>query len=163
MKKPNNIVNWGVIMENTLVLLKPDAVARGVCGEIIARFEKRGLKIIGMKMLHLSKEQAAVHYSEHQDKPFFNELVHFIISGPLVAIALHGENAVKLVRTMMGSTNPLDAAPGTIRGDFATKMKNNIIHGSDGSVSAQREISIFFNESELYKEVTYEGLYKDRG
>ncbi|MBP2625656.1 MAG: Nucleoside diphosphate kinase [Firmicutes bacterium] len=150
-------------MENTLVLLKPDAVAKGVCGEIIARFEKRGIKIIGMKMLYLSRAQAAIHYSEHQDKPFFDELVNFIISGPLVAIALQGENVVKLVRTMMGSTNPLEAAPGTIRGDLATNIKNNIIHGSDGPVSAKREINIYFNDSELCKEVAYESLYKDRG
>jgi len=140
-------------MENTLVLLKPDAVAKGVCGEIIARFEKRGLKIIGLKMLQLSREQATIHYSEHQGKPFFHELVTFIISGPLVAIALQGENAVKVVRTMMGSTNPLDAAPGTIRGDLAITIRNNIIHGSDGSVSAKREIEVFFNDSELCNEV----------
>ena len=149
-------------MENTLVLLKPDAVAKGVCGEIIARFEKRGLKIIGLKMLQLSREQATIHYSEHQGKPFFHELVTFIISGPLVAIALQGENAVKVVRTMMGSTNPLDAAPGTIRGDLAITIRNNIIHGSDGIVSAKREIKVFFNDSELCKEVAYESLYKDR-
>jgi len=150
-------------MENTLVLLKPDAVAKGVCGEIIARFEKRGLKIIGMKMLQLSKEQAAMHYDEHQDKPFFNELVNFIISGPLVAMIVHGENAIKLVRTMMGPTNPFDAAPGTIRGDLATTIRNNIIHGSDGIVSAEREINNFFNNSEICKGVAYESLYKDRG
>lgn len=137
-------------MENILILLKPDAVAKGVCGEIIARFEKRGLKIIGMKMLQLSKEQAEVHYNEHRGKPFFEELVTFITSGPLVALAIRGENAVKLVRTMMGTTNPLDAAPGTIRGDFAINMRNNIIHGSDGPMSAEREIKIFFNQSELY-------------
>jgi len=140
-------------MENTLVLLKPDAVAKGVCGEIIARFEKRGLKIIGLKMLQLSREQATIHYSEHQGKPFFHELVTFITSGPVVAIALQGENAVKVVRTMMGSTNPLDATPGTIRGDLAITIRNNIIHGSDGIVSAKREIKVFFNDSELCKEV----------
>ena len=139
-------------MENTLVLLKPDAVFKGVCGEIIARFERRGLKIIGLKMLQLSREEAAIHYSDHQDKPFFNELVDFITSGPLVAITLRGENAVKVVRTMMGSTNPSDAAPGTIRGDLATNIRNNIIHGSDGIVSAQREINIFFNDNELCSE-----------
>lgn len=105
-------------MEKTLVLLKPDAVAKGVCGEIIARFEKRGLKIVGLKMLHLSTEQATEHYSEHQGKPFFEELVRFIISGPLVAMVVCGENAVKLTRAMMGATNPLDAAPGTIRRRF---------------------------------------------
>lgn len=137
------------IMENTLVLLKPDAVAKGVCGEVIARFEKRGLKIIGMKMIQLSREQGASHYSEHHDKPFFNELVNFIISGPLVAMTIRGENAIKLVRTMMGATNPLEAAPGTIRGDLAINIQNNIIHGSDGPDSARREINIYFNDSEL--------------
>lgn len=137
-------------MENTLILLKPDAVFRGVCGDIIARFEKRGLKIIGMKMLQLSKEQAAMHYSEHQGKAFYEELVMFITSGPLVAIVLRGENAIKLTRAMMGTTNPLNAAPGTIRGDFATTMENNIIHGSDGTISAEREIKNFFTTNELY-------------
>lgn len=137
-------------MENTLILLKPDAVAKGVCGEVITRFEKRGLKIIGMKMLQLSKEQAAVHYAEHQGKPFFEELAAFITSGPLIAIVVRGENAVKLSRNMMGATNPADAAPGTIRGDFAINMRNNIIHGSDGPLSAEREIKIFFNDYELY-------------
>lgn len=137
-------------MENTLVLLKPDAVAKGVCGEIIARFEKRGLKIIGMKMLQLSREEAAIHYSEHQDKPFFEELVCFITSGPLIAMVLNGENAIKLARTMMGKTNPLEAAPGTIRGDFAINVKNNMIHGSDSLASAKREIKLFFNDIKLY-------------
>jgi len=136
-------------VENTLVLLKPDAVARGLCGEIIARFERRGLKIIGMKMLQLSREQGVSHYSEHKDKPFFDDLVIFITSGPLVAMVIRGENAIKLVRTMMGVTNPVDAAPGTIRGDFATIMRNNIIHGSDGIVSAEREINIYFKSNEL--------------
>jgi len=135
-------------MENTLVLLKPDAVAKGVCGEIITRFEKRGLKIIGMKMMHLSRKQAALHYSEHQGKAFFDELVDFIVSGPLVAMIICGENAVKLVRTMMGPTNPFDAVPGTIRGDLATNIRYNIIHGSDSPVSAEREIAVFFTESE---------------
>ena len=141
-------------MESTLVLLKPDAVAKGVCGEIIARFEKRGLTIIGLKMMHLSREEAIEHYSEHQGKAFFDELVNFIISGPLVAAVLHGENAIKLVRTMMGATNPVDAAPGTVRGDLATNLRNNIIHGSDSPASAQREINGFFNDIELCKEVS---------
>lgn len=136
-------------MENTLVLLKPDAVAKGVCGEIITRFERRGLKIIGLKMLQLSREQGENHYSEHQSKPFFDELVDFITSGPLVAMIVQGENAIKLVRTMMGATNPVEAAPGTIRGDFATMIRSNIIHGSDGIVSAEREIIIYFKDSEL--------------
>ena len=136
-------------VENTLVLLKPDAVAKGLCGEIIARFERRGLKIIGMKMLQLSREQGANHYNEHEGKPFFEELVTFITSGPLVAMVIRGENAIKLVRTMMGTTNPADSAPGTIRGDLATTMRSNIIHGSDGMASAQREITIYFKTNEL--------------
>lgn len=145
-------------MENTLILLKPDAVAKGVCGEVIARFEKRGLKIIGMKMLQLSKEQAYDHYSEHRGKIFFDELVAFITSGPLVAIAVRGENAIKLSRTMMGATNPADAMPGTIRGDFAINMRNNIIHGSDGVSSAERELKIFFQDHELYERDSLKGL-----
>lgn len=136
-------------IEKTLILLKPDAVAKGVCGEIITRFEKRGLKMLGVKMLLLSREQAERHYSEHQGKPFFEELVHFITSGPLIAMVLNGENAIKLTRTMMGKTNPLEAAPGTIRGDFAINVRNNIIHGSDSDVSAEREIKLFFSDSEL--------------
>lgn len=137
-------------MEKTLVLLKPDAVDRGVCGDIIARFEKRGLTIIGLKMVQLSKEQAAIHYMEHEGKPFLEELINFITSGPLIAIVLQGENVIKLTRTMMGVTNPADALPGTIRGDFATNLRKNIIHGSDGPISAEREIKIFFTDHELY-------------
>ncbi|WP_378955475.1 nucleoside-diphosphate kinase [Pelosinus sp. sgz500959] len=137
-------------MEKTLLLLKPDAVVRGVCGEIIARFEQRGLKPIGIKMLQLSKEQAEIHYAEHQGKVFFEELVQFITSGPLIAMVVCGENAIKLTRMMMGATNPLDAPAGTIRGDYATTMRRNIIHGSDGPTSAAREIKIFFEDHELF-------------
>ena len=137
-------------VENTLILLKPDAVDRGLCGEIIARFERRGLKILGMKMLKLSKEQAEIHYIEHLGKPFLPELIDFITSGPLVAMVLQGENAIKLARNMMGVTNPLDALPGTIRGDFSTSVRKNVIHGSDGPASAEREIKIYFAESEIY-------------
>lgn len=137
-------------MEKTLLLLKPDAVVKGVCGEIIARFERRGLKPIGMKMLQLSREQAEIHYAEHQGKVFFEELIEFITSGPLIAIVLCGENVIKLARVMMGATNPLDALAGTIRGDYATTMRSNIIHGSDGPISAEREIKIFFEDHELF-------------
>lgn len=137
-------------VERTLILLKPDAVDRGLCGQIIARFEKRGLKICGMKMLQLSKEQAENHYIEHQGKPFLTDLIHFITSGPLLAMVLEGENVIKLARTMMGTTNPLDALPGTIRGDFSTNVRKNVIHGSDGLLSAQREIKIYFDEKEMY-------------
>lgn len=136
-------------MEKTLVLLKPDAVSRGLCGDIIARFEKRGLGISGMKMLRLSQEQAKEHYIEHDGKPFLGDLLTFITSGPLVALILEGENVIKLARTMMGVTNPFDSAPGTIRGDFATNVRYNVIHGSDSPSSAEREIKIFFNEDEI--------------
>lgn len=136
-------------MEKTLILLKPDAVVKGVCGQIIDRFEKRGFKIIGLKMLQLSKELAETHYQDHRNKPFFQELVTFIISGPLIAMVISGENSIKATRTMMGLTNPLDAAPGTIRGDFALNVRNNIIHGSDSLESAEKEIQTFFTDSEL--------------
>lgn len=136
-------------METTLVLIKPDGVAKAVCGEIINRFERRGLKIRGMKLIKLSQELAEKHYEEHKEKPFFGGLVDFITSGPLVALAISGENAVKVVRTMMGTTNPADAAPGTIRGDFALSISHNIVHGSDSTTSAERELAIFFAANEL--------------
>lgn len=137
-------------MEKTLLLLKPDAISKGVCGQIIDRFEKRGFKIAAMKMLQLSKDQAEIHYQEHTEKPFFQELVNFIISGPLIAMVITGENTIKASRSMMGATNPIDAVAGTIRGDFALNIRNNIIHGSDSLISAEREIKNFFNENELY-------------
>ena len=137
-------------MEKTLLLLKPDAITKGVCGQIIDRFEKRGFKIAAMKMLQLTKDQAEIHYQEHTEKPFFQELVNFIISGPLVAMVIIGENTIKASRSMMGATNPIDAVAGTIRGDFALNIRNNIIHGSDSLISAEREIKNFFNENELY-------------
>ncbi len=137
-------------MERTLLLLKPDAVTKGVCGQIIDRFEKRGFKIAAMKMLQLTKEQAEFHYQEHAKKPFFQELVDFIISGPLIAMVIAGENTIKASRNMMGSTNPIDATAGTIRGEFALNIRNNIIHGSDSLASAEREIKNFFNENEIY-------------
>ena len=136
-------------MENTLVLVKPDGVKKGVIGEIIRRFEQRGLQIAALKMLRLSEEKAKIHYEEHKEKPFFGELVELITSGPIVAMVLRGEKAVKVVRTMMGATNSAEAAPGTIRGDFALTMSQNIIHGSDSEQSASREIKIYFEESEI--------------
>jgi nucleoside-diphosphate kinase len=135
--------------EKTLVLLKPDAVHRKLCGEIISRFERKGLSLVAMKLLTLTAEAAATHYEEHLGKPFYQSLIEFITSGPVVAIVLSGPNAVKLVRTMMGPTNPDTAPPGTIRGDYATVMSRNIVHGSDSSASAQREIAIYFTEQEL--------------
>ncbi len=139
-----------IVTEKTLLLLKPDAITKGVCGQIIDRFEKRGFKIAAMKMLQLTKDQAEIHYQEHTEKPFFQELVNFIISGPLIAMVITGENTIKASRSMMGATNPIDAVAGTIRGDFALNIRNNIIHGSDSLISAEREIKNFFNENELY-------------
>lgn len=137
-------------MERTLVLIKPDGVRRALCGEIIRRFEQRGLRIAAMKLCRLSRETAERHYAEHIGKPFFPSLVEFITSGPVVALVLQGESAIQAVRSMMGRTNPLEAAPGTIRGDFALTMSNNVVHGSDGSVSAEREIGNFFSAEEIY-------------
>jgi len=136
-------------MEKTLVLVKPDGVAKGLTGEIIARFERRGLTVAALKMLRLTRAKAEIHYAEHKERPFFGELVAFITSGPIVAMVVSGENAVKVVRTMMGPTNPVDAAPGTIRGDFALSIATNIIHGSDSPASSAREIEIYFTPDEL--------------
>ncbi|SMC56335.1 nucleoside-diphosphate kinase [Sporomusa malonica] len=138
------------ISENTLVLLKPDTVLRKLCGEILSRFERKGLTLTALKMLKLTPEMAAEHYREHIGKPFYPDLVEFITSGPIVALVLTGPNAIKTVRTMMGPTNPVDAPPGTIRGDYATVMSNNIVHGSDSLTSAQREIAIYFTDQEMF-------------
>jgi nucleoside-diphosphate kinase len=138
-------------MEKTLVLVKPDGVAKGLTGEIVSRFERRGLVVSALKMLRLSRDKAEVHYGEHRARPFFGELVDFITSGPIVAMVVKGENAVRVVRSMMGTTNPADSAPGTIRGDFALNISNNIIHGSDSVESANREIAIYFTENEIVK------------
>ncbi len=137
-------------MERTLVLVKPDGVERRLSGEIIARFERRGLKIVALKLCRMTREMAERHYAEHAGKPFFAGLVEFITSGPIVAMIVEGENAIKAVRTMMGATNPLDSMPGTIRGDFALTMSNNVIHGSDGPESAAREMTTFFSATEIF-------------
>lgn len=139
----------GGTIESTLVLLKPDAVQRKICGEIISRFERKGLTLAALKLLVLSPETAAKHYEEHLGKPFYPALIEFITSGPIMAMVLSGPSAVKVVRTMMGTTNPVDAMPGTIRGDYAIVMSSNIVHGSDSIASAQREIAIYFTEQEL--------------
>ena len=131
-------------VERTLVLLKPDAVRRGLCGELIARFERRGLTVRGARLLKLNRQLAAQHYAEHKGKPFYAGLVSFITSGPTMALALEGESAVSVVRAMMGATNPLDSAPGTIRGDYATELSFNVVHGSDSKASAKRELGLFF-------------------
>ncbi|CAB4703585.1 MAG: nucleoside-diphosphate kinase [Actinobacteria bacterium] len=131
-------------VERTLVLCKPDAVRRGLSGEIVARFERRGFVLKGARLLKVSKGLAQQHYEEHKGKPFFGELVAFITSGPVLALAIEGESAISVVRTMMGATNPANSAPGTIRGDLALEMSENVIHGSDSKASAKRELALFF-------------------
>ncbi len=130
--------------ETTLVLVKPDGMRRGLAGEIIVRFERRGLELRGARLLRVSKAMGREHYAEHKGKPFFSGLVDFISSGPVLALAVSGESAISVVRTMMGATNPLDSAPGTIRGDFALELSENIVHGSDSKASARRELALFF-------------------
>ena len=136
-------------METTLVLIKPDAVRRGLVAEILGRFERRGFRLRGMRLLALERERAEQHYAEHSERPFFGELVDFITGGPLVALALEGPEAVVTVRTMMGATNPLQSAPGTIRGDLALLLAENVVHGSDSPESAARELEIFFPDGLL--------------
>jgi nucleoside-diphosphate kinase len=131
-------------MERSLILVKPDAFARGLTGEIIARFERKGLRIIALQHMTMSTDMAHRHYAEHEGKGFFGELVEFITSGPLVAMVLEGESAVTAARQVIGATNPLDAAPGSIRGDFAIAVGQNMVHGSDSPESAQREAGLFF-------------------
>jgi nucleoside-diphosphate kinase len=131
--------------ERTLVLIKPDAVRRGLAGEILRRFELRGLEIREARLLTVDRELAGEHYAEHAEKPFFGELVEFITSGPTLALVLDGEGAIATVRTTMGATNPADASPGTIRGDLALSMPDNLVHGSDSAESAAREISLWFD------------------
>ena len=133
-------------MEETLVLIKPDGVKRQICGEILTRYERKGLIIKAMKLLQTPKELAQEHYAEHKDKPFFGELVDFITSGPVLAFVLAGKNAVTSVRTINGATNPVDATPGSIRGDYALSMDSNFVHASDSVDSAAREIHLWFPE-----------------
>ncbi len=136
-------------VERTFVAVKPDGVERVLIGEVVGRFEKRGLKIIGMKFMKVTKELAEKHYGEHKGKPFYDGLVSYITSGPIVAIALEGKNAVALARQTIGATKPQDAAPGTIRGDLAVEIGRNIVHGSDSPENGEREIGIFFKPEEL--------------
>ena len=133
-------------MERTLILVKPDAFERGLTGEIIARFERKGLKIAAMRHMTVERELAEKHYEEHTDKPFFGELVDFITGGPLVAMVLEGHEAVTAARQAIGATNPLEAAPGSIRGDHGLEVQTNLVHGSDSPESAEREIGLFFPE-----------------
>lgn len=136
-------------MEKTLVLLKPDAVQRGIAGEIIARLEKKGLKVAALKMLQMDRALAERHYGVHRGKPFFEGLVDFIVSGPIIAMVLEGRKAVEVVRKAMGSTDSADSAPGTIRGDFGMDVGHNLIHGSDSTDTAQKEITLFFTQKEI--------------
>ena len=131
-------------MEQTLVLVKGDGVRRRLIGEIIRRIEARGLDIVDMKLMDVGRELAELHYAEHREKPFFEELVEFITATPVVAMRIRGEGAIKAMRTLMGATNPADAAPGTIRGDLALSMPDNLVHGSDSPESAERELGLFF-------------------
>jgi len=131
-------------IENTFVMVKPDGVARGLVGEVVSRFERKGLTLENMRMLTITDELAGRHYAEHTDKPFFGELVDFITSGPVVAMEWSGESAVSVSRTLIGGTNPAEAAPGTIRGDFGIVITHNLVHGSDSLESAKRELGIFF-------------------
>lgn len=136
-------------VERTLSIIKPDAVAKNVIGEILSRFEKAGLQIVAAKMQHLSREQAEGFYAEHKERPFFNDLVEFMTSGPVVVQVLEGDNAIAQNRDLMGATNPKEAAPGTLRADFAQSIDANAVHGSDSPESAAREIAYFFNQEEI--------------
>ncbi|WP_347489708.1 nucleoside-diphosphate kinase [Desulfoscipio sp. XC116] len=149
-------------MERTYVMVKPDGVQRNLIGEIVSRFEKKGLKIVGLKMLRISRELAERHYGEHRGKPFFEPLVEYITSGPVVAMALEGKDAVSTAREMMGATNPLKAAQGTIRGTFGMDIGRNVVHGSDSAESAARELGLFFAPGEIvdYKRDLDNWLYE---
>ena len=136
-------------VERTLILIKPDATERALAGEILARIERRGLRVVGGKLLRVGRDLGSEHYAEHSEKPFYGELVEFITSGPTLALVLEGEGAIATVRTTMGATNPADAGPGTIRGDLALSMPDNLVHGSDSPESAQREIALWFADDEL--------------
>lgn len=136
-------------IERTLSIIKPDAVAKNAIGEIIVRFEKAGLRVIAAKMMHLSRQQAEAFYAVHKERPFFNDLVEFMISGPVFVQVLEGENAILQNRDIMGATNPKEAAAGTIRADFADSIDANAVHGSDGPDTAAQEIPFFFNENEI--------------
>lgn len=145
-------------MEKTFLMVKPDGVQRNLIGEIVGRFEKKGFQLVGAKLMQISNELAEQHYGEHKERPFFGELVDFITSGPVFAMVWEGENVIATARQMMGATNPKDSQPGTIRGDYAVIVGKNIIHGSDSSASAEREIALFFKEEEL---LSYNKLIND--
>jgi len=136
-------------MEKTFIMVKPDGVQRGLIGEIVARFENKGFKLAGAKLMSVSEELAKEHYGEHKERPFFGELVDFITSGPVFAMVWEGEEVISTSRTMIGETNPTEAAPGSIRGDYAVTVGKNIIHGSDSAESAEREIGLFFQDDNI--------------
>lgn len=142
-------------MEKTFLMVKPDGVQRQLVGEVVSRFERKGFQLVGAKLMSIPRELAEEHYGEHKERPFFGELVDFITSGPVFAMVWQGENVISTARQMMGSTNPKDAAPGTIRGDFGLTVGKNVIHGSDSPESAEREISLFFKSEEV---VAYDKL-----
>ncbi|PLS02127.1 nucleoside-diphosphate kinase [Neobacillus cucumis] len=148
-------------MEKTFLMVKPDGVQRNLIGEIVSRFEKKGFQLVGAKLMSISNELAEEHYGEHKERPFFGELVDFITSGPVFAMVWQGDNVIASARQMMGKTNPKDAAPGTIRGDFGLIVSKNVIHGSDSPASAEREIGLFFKENELvdYSKLVNEWIY----
>ena len=137
-------------MQRTLVLCKPDTVQRGLVGRVVSRFEEKGLKLVGMKMLRVDESLAGRHYAEHVEKPFYADLLAFITASPIVALAVEGDNAVEVVRNLMGVTNPQKAGSGTIRGDFGLNLTMNLVHGSDSLASAQREVALFFAPEELH-------------
>lgn len=149
-------------MERTFVMLKPGSIQRGLIGSIISRFENRGLKIIAMKMITVSKDLAERHYAEHKGKPFYKDLVSYITSGPVVAMVLEGDKAISVVRSMMGKTDPLESPPGSIRGDYGLSLGKNIVHGSDSEASAKREIDLFFTQEEFlkYKKCDEDWIYE---
>jgi len=137
-------------MDRSLVLIKPDAIQRGLAGEIISRLEKKGLKIVAMKMLHIDRNLAQRHYAIHKGKTFFDDLVNFITSSPLIAIIFQGKNAVEVIRQMMGETDPAKASGGSIRGDFGLDIVHNLVHGSDSLENASKEIDLFFSVAEIF-------------
>jgi nucleoside-diphosphate kinase len=138
-----------VTRERTFVMVKPDGVQKGVCGKVLTRFEERGLKIVALKFMRISRELAQTHYGEHVGKPFYETLLGFITSGPVLAMVIEGEDAITQARKMMGATDPKKAVPGTIRGDYGLFLTKNVVHGSDGPQSAAREIGLFFTKAEL--------------
>lgn len=148
-------------MEKTFIMVKPDGVQRSLIGEVVSRFEEKGFTLVGGKLMQISAELAQEHYGEHKERPFFGELVDFITSGPVFAMVWEGENVISVSRQMIGATNPQEANPGSIRGDYAVTVGKNIIHGSDSAESAAREIALFFKEEELvsYRKVSNDWIY----